>query len=190
MASPMPSMANALMQPTQGPARFGPAAAPAPVGNLRLPPQRPPMANALVAPPMARPPIPPMAPPLQAPPQITPAFAPHHVPPEEMISPRVPVPKVDFPEKHHQDLHDKVLGEHFDDPGAANAIRDTYSILRRSRPHLHPRHVLEAARDAWLSHYHGFMSPEMAGAAVGHIAEMRHQAAGGKHHADEEEPNE
>lgn len=189
MASPMPSVANALMQPTQGPGRFGPAAAPAPVGNLRLPPQGPPIANALVAPQMARPPVPPIVPP-QAPPQITPAFAPHHVPPEEMISPRVPVPKVDFHPKHHQDLHDKVLGEHFDDPGAANAIRDTYSILRRSRPHLHPRHVLEAARDAWFANHHGFMTPQQAGAAVGHIAEMRHQAAGGKHPADEEEPNE
>lgn len=184
MGSPMPSMANALMQPTQGPGRFGPAPAPAPVGNLRLP------STNVLAVPQAAPPVPapgPMMPGVQPPPAIHPAFVPRPVPEEERISARAPVPKADFPEKHHKDIHDKVLGEHFDDPGAANAIHYTYALLRKTRPHLHPRHVLEAARDAWFAHQHGFMTSQMAGAAVGHNAEMRHQAAGGKHPADDED---
>lgn len=167
MGSPMPG-SNALMRPTEGPG--------APVNGNALAPQAGPI----------RLPPPPMPPPDPYG-GIHPDFHPQPVPVEEQISARVPVPKADFPDKHHKHLHDNVLGEHFDDPGAAAAIRDLYAIVRKSRPHVHPRHVLEAARDAWLAAHHGFMSPEMAGKAVGHHAEMRHHAADGRHPSDEEE---
>lgn len=165
MASAMPSMANALM------------GAGAPANGNALMPNAGPMGR---LPPPAPPPPDPYA-------GVHPDFHPQPVPVEEQISARVPVPKADFHEKHHKHLHDNVLGEHFDDPGAAAAIRDLYAIVRKSRPHVHPRHVLEAARDAWFAAHHGFMPHEMAGASVGHHAERRHHAAGGRHPEHEDD---
>ena len=175
MASPMPQgpMANPLLANSSPPS---PAAGRAPV--LGLPARLPP--NALVSPTPG-----PMAPGVQEPP-IHPDFRPQPVPEEERISPRVPVPKADFDEKHHKHLHDAVLGEHFDDPGAAASIRDIYALLRKTRPHIHPGHVLEAARDAWYAIHHGFMSPAMAGSMVGGEAHRRHVEAAGRHPLDDD----
>jgi hypothetical protein len=178
MASPMPQggMANALLRPAEGPTRFGGVAAPTgpqlPAGALRLPPPAAPAA-----------PVAPAAPPAAP---LT-GFEPQPVPEEERVSVRAPVPKADFPEKHHKHLHDHVMGEAFDDPGAQDFVRDIYSIVRKSRPYIHPRHLLETVRDAWHAVNHGFMPPEMAGGTIGDTAHRRQVEAGGRHPADEPE---
>jgi hypothetical protein len=173
MASPMP--ANALLRPAENPqTRFGGIAAPAgpqlPMNALQMPPPAAPAAPVASA----------------APPDVAPTgFEPQPVPEEERVSVRAPVPKTDFPEKHHKHLHDHVMGEGFDDPGAQAFVRDVYSIVRKSRPHIHPRHLLETVRDAWHAVNHGFMPPEIAGRAIGDAAHRRHVEAGGRHPADE-----
>ena len=174
MGSPMP--ANPLLANSSPPVPIPTAGRPPVPG---LPAQSPPL-NALASPTPG-----PTAPGVQQP-QIHPDFQPQPVPEEERISLRVPVPKADFDEKHHKRLHEAVLGEHFDDPGAAASVRDIYALLRKTRPHIHPGHVLEAARDAWYAIHHGFMSPEMAGRMVGGEAHRRHVEAGGRHRLDDE----
>lgn len=96
---------------------------------------------------------------------------------EERISARVPVPKADFPPEHHKELHEKTMGEAFDDPDAHAFVRDLYSIIRRSRPHIAPRTLLETIRDAHFAVKHGFMTPQQAGAGLGRMAHQRHLQA-------------
>lgn len=103
-----------------------------------------------------------------------PDFSPAPVPEEERISARVPVPKADFPAEQHKELHEKVMGEAFDDPGAHRFVRDLYSIIRKSRPHIAPRTLLETTRDAYYAVKHGFMTYPQAGAALGRMAHQRH----------------
>ncbi len=166
MASPMPS--NPLLRPAENPAmRFGGVA---PVAGPRIP------VNAL-----ARPqPVVPAAPPISTMPVMSqrpmPDFSPSPVPEEQRISARVPVPKGDFPEDEHKDLHDNTMGEAFDDPSAHRFVRDLYSIVRKSRPHIAPRVLLESIRDAHHAVKHGFMTYEQAGAGIGRMAHLRHLA--------------
>jgi hypothetical protein len=175
--------ANPLLRPTENPAtRFG--GMPAPVGRqlplnaLRMPPQRS-VAPVLPAAPLAQPQPGPMMPGVQgpAPPQPASAASVPLVPEAERISPRVPVPKADFPEGEHKDLHEKTMGKAFDEPGAQNFVRDLYAIVRKSRPHIAPRHLLETVRDAHHAMHHGFMTPQQVGGAIGRMAELRHAQA-------------
>jgi hypothetical protein len=97
---------------------------------------------------------------------------PEPIPEEEQISPRVPVPKTDFPEERHKELHDS-LGEEFDKPEAAAWLRHVYPVARRGSPHVDPRHVLEATRDAYYAVKHGFADPASAGRHVRFSARRR-----------------
>lgn len=164
MAAPFPT--NPLLRPAENPAtRFGGIA---PVAGPRIP------VNAL-----ARPRPIPAVPPVPAvptpPPRPMPDFSPTPVPEAERISARVPVPKSDFPEHEHKDLHEKAMGDAFDDPNAQAFVRDLYSIVRKSRPHIAPRTLLETVRDAHHAVKHGFMTHAQAGAAIGRMAHLRHQ---------------
>lgn len=164
MAAPFP--ANPLLRPAENPAtRFGGIA---PVAGPRIP------VNALARPRPAMPPVPALPP---VPARPMPDFSPTPVPEDERISARVPVPKADFPEAEHKDLHEKTMGEAFDDPNAHAFVRDLYSIVRKSRPHIAPRTLLETVRDAHHAVKHGFITPQQAGAAVGRMAQMRHLQA-------------
>lgn len=107
-------------------------------------------------------------------PRPMPDFSPAPVPEEERISARVPVPKADFPEHQHKDLHEKTMGEAFDDPDAHAFVRDLYSIIRKSRPHIAPKTLLETIRDAHYAVKHGFMTHAQAGAGIGRMAHQRH----------------
>lgn len=164
MAAPYPP--NPLLRPAENPAtRFGGIA---PVAGPRIP------VNALARPRPAIPAVPPVP---AVPARPMPDFSPTPVPEEERISARVPVPKADFPEGEHKDLHEKTMGEAFDDPHAHAFVRDLYSIVRKSRPHIAPRTLLETVRDAHHAVKHGFMTHAQAGAAVGRMAHLRHLQA-------------
>lgn len=162
MASPFP--ANPLIRPAENPTTRWGAPAIAPPGALRGP--------------------------RIIPPRPMPDFSPSPVPEEERISPRVPVPKADFPEEHHKDLHEKTMGEAFDDPDAHAFVRDLYSIIRKSRPHIAPKTLLETIRDAHYAVKHGFMTHAQAGAGIGRMAHQRHlQSLQAKTGDQDVEPN-
>lgn len=167
MAAPYPP--NPLLRPAENPAtRFGSIA---PVAGPRIP------VNALMRPRPAVPAVPAVPPVPPVPARPMPDFSPTPVPEDERISARVPVPKADFPEAEHKDLHEKTMGEAFDDPHAHAFVRDLYSIVRKSRPHIAPRTLLETVRDAHHAVKHGFMTPQQAGAAIGRMAQQRHLQA-------------
>ena len=69
------------------------------------------------------------------------------------------------------------MGEAFDDPDAHAFVRDLYSIVRKSRPHIAPKTLLETIRDAHHAVKHGFMTYEQAGAGIGRMAHLRHLQA-------------
>lgn len=168
MASPMP--VNALLRPTQDPAtRWAPGIPAMPRRQLPIGALRVPQPNALMAPQGP----PPMMPQQAAAPPLD--FSP--VPEDQRISARVPVPKADFPEGEHQDLHDKTMGEAFDEPGAHEFVRRLYATVRKTHPDVHPRHLLETTRDAYHAMRHGFMTPQQAGGMLGRIARRRQAAA-------------
>lgn len=170
MSAPIP--VNPLIRPAENPTtRWG---APAPVPVSRIP------ANAL----RVQAPIVPA--PVRRP---MPDFSPTPVPEEERISPRVPVPKADFPEESHKELHEKVMGEAFDDPSAHRFVRDLYSIIRKSRPHIAPRTLLETIRDSHFAVKHGFMTYAQAGAGIGRMAHLRHLEAQARQPENTEEGN-
>jgi hypothetical protein len=108
-------------------------------------------------------------------PAVPPRPMPMPVPDEEHISPRVPVPKADFPEEQHKELHEKTMGEAFDEPGAAQWVKRVYPVVRHYRPDVDPRHVLETVHDAYFAVKHGFMTNPQAGAMVGTMAHRRHR---------------
>lgn len=93
------------------------------------------------------------------------------------ISPRVPVPAGDFDPNDHPGLHHKTMGEAFDDPEAQNFVRHLYRIVRKSHPDVHPKHVLETARDAYHAVHFGLLHPYIAGLTVGTHARRRHRQA-------------
>jgi len=154
---------NPLTAPS-GPSPWG-----APGGNV-VPRGTPMMRNALAIPRVPPPPPPmPAAPAAPVSGEIEPGLQDH-------ISQRVPVPKADFPQEHHKDLHEKTMGAEFDQPHAADWVRQVYPIVRRANPHVDPRHVLEATRDAYYAAKHGFATHYQAGHMVGRIARGRHAA--------------
>lgn len=164
MAAPYP--ANPLLRPAENPAtRFGGIA---PIAGPRIP------VNALMRPRPVMPAVPPVP---AVPARPMPDFSPSPVPEEERVSARVPVPKADFPEAEHKDLHEKTMGEAFDDPNAQSFVGNLYSIVRKSRPHIAPKALLETVRDAHHAVKHGFMTGRQAGAAVGRMAQLRHLQA-------------
>lgn len=168
MSSPIPI--NPLIRPAENPQTRWTPGAPTPIG--RIP------ANAL----RVQAPILPVRRPM-------PDFSPTPVPEEERISPRVPVPKADFPESDHKELHEKVMGEAFDDPSAHRFVRDLYSIIRKSRPHIAPRTLLETIRDSHFAVKHGFMTYAQAGAGIGRMAHLRHLEAQARQPENIEEGN-
>lgn len=112
--------------------------------------------------------------------------------PVDPISLRVPVPKADFPEHEHKDLHEKTMGAPFDEPGAAHFVSRLYNLGRHLHPDIEPRHLLETTRDTWHAVRHGFMHPQHAGRTLAARARSR-QAAAQRERASEErrdvEPN-
>jgi|SRR5215471_9245204 len=155
---------NPLTAPS-GPSPWG-----APGGNV-VPRGTPVMRNALAIPRVPPPPPPmPAAPAAPVSGEIEPGVQDH-------ISPRVPVPKADFPEDQHKELHDTVMGEAFDHPDGHHFVRQVYPVVRRANPNVDPRHVLEATRDAYYAVKHGFADHYTAGYMVGHHARRRHREA-------------
>jgi len=161
--------ANPLTAPS-GPSPWG-----SPGGNV-VPRGTPRIGNALVIPRVPAVPAAPVAP-------VSDAMQPGvqaPVPPPEVenpISERVMVPKADFPEEHHKHIHEHVMGEEFDQPHAREWIQHVYPVVRRANPNIDPRHVLEAARDAYYAAKHGFATHYQAGQMVGHHARRRHAEA-------------
>lgn len=162
------NMRNALMRPDEGPGRFNgvaPAIMPSVPGNaLRLPVAAP--DNPLMG----------SAPPPPQPVAAVPARAPV-IEPLDPISGRVPVPKADFPEAEHKDLHEKTMGAAFDEPGAAHFVSRLYNLGRHLHADIEPRHLLEATRDTWHAVRHGFMHPDHAGRTLASRARARQAAA-------------
>lgn len=156
MASPFP---NPLLRPAEGPGRFNGVAQPV---MPRVP------ANALLRPAPAMPVQPPIPPVPARPPVIEVA---------DPISERVPVPKTDFPEHQHKDLHEKTMGAAFDEPGAAHFVKRLYNLGRHLHPDIEPRHLLETTRDTWHAVRHGFMAPEHAGRTLARRARSRQAQA-------------
>lgn len=121
---------------------------------------------------MPRRPVPPV-PPMPVAPAAAPVLAPGVADP---ISDRVPVPKHHFPEEHHKHLHEKTMGEAFDDPHAQDFVRRIYNTVHAGYPDVPPKHILEATRDAFHAAKHRFMPYGMAGGSVGPMAQARHAA--------------
>jgi len=132
--------------------------------------------NALVrpAPPVPAAPLAPVSGQMQPGPQTAEAPPPAV---EDPISSRVMVPKADFPEEHHKEIHEKTMGEEFDRKEAREWVQHVYPVVRRANPNIDPRHILEATRDAYYAVKHGFASNHAAGYMVGHHARRRHAEA-------------
>lgn len=171
MAAPMP---NPLLRPDEGPGRFNGVATPA---LPRVP------GNALFRAPAA-PPVPPVP---SVPAQPVASQVPV-IEPVDPISERVPVPKTDFPEAEHKDLHEKTMGAAFDEPGAAHFVKRLYNLGRHLHPDIEPRHLLEATRDTWHAVRHGFMHPDHAGRTLARRARSR-QAQAMRERRNEEQTN-
>lgn len=163
MASPFP---NPLLRPDEGPGRFNGVAAPV---MPRVP------GNALLRP--AAPAMPVQRPVPAGPPVIEPV---------DPISERVPVPKTDFPEAEHKDLHEKTMGAAFDEPGAAHFVSRLYNLGRHLHPDIEPRHLLETTRDTWHAVRHGFMHPSHAGRTLARRARSRQAQALRERQAEEQ----
>jgi hypothetical protein len=89
------------------------------------------------------------------------------------ISPRVPLPPEHFPADEHVDLH-QMMGEAFDNPAAQHFVRVGYHVAKARHPDVHPRHLLEAARDAYHAVSHGFAPVAHALDFIGPRARQRH----------------
>lgn len=162
-------MPNPLLRPDEGPGRF----------NGVTPPVMPRVpGNALLRPAPAMP-VQPQPPAMPQPPVIEVA---------DPISERVPVPKTDFPEHQHKDLHEKTMGAAFDEPGAAHFVKRLYNLGRHLHPDIEPRHLLETTRDYWHAVRHGFMAPEHAGRTLAARARSR-QAQAMRERRNEEQTN-
>lgn len=167
MASPFP---NQLLRPDEGPSRFNGVASPV---MPRVP------GNALLRSAPATPVQPPVLPVPAGPPVIEVA---------DPISERVPVPKTDFPEAEHKDLHEKTMGAAFDEPGAAHFVKRLYNLGRHLHPDIEPRHLLETTRDYWHAVRHGFMPADHAGRTLAARARSR-QAQAQRERLNEEQTN-
>ena len=157
-------MPNPLLRPDEGPGRFNGVAAPV---MPRVP------GNALWRPVAPATPAQPQPPVIEVP---------------DPISSRVPVPKTDFPEHQHKDLHEKTMGAAFDEPGAAHFVKRLYNLGRHLHPDIEPRHLLETTRDTWHAVRHGFMHPDHAGRTLARRARSR-QAQAQRERLAEEQTN-
>ena len=163
---------NPLTHPS-GPSPWGQA------GRDVVPAGTPRLDNALVIPRTpAVPPVPaaPVSGQMQPGVQELPPGTIPQVAPEDRISPRVPVPKGDFPEHEHKDLHER-MGEHFDNPGAQKFVHDLYNLGRKLHPDIAPRHLLETTRDSYHAWRHGFMPAEYVGKNLAKMARARQREA-------------
>lgn len=110
-----------------------------------------------------------------APSAPTPTLGPIDGAPE--VSPRVPVPAQHFDPTEHAGLHE-MMGPDFDDnPIAQHFVRVGYHAGHRRHQGIEPKHMLEAARDAYHAFNHGFMPLRMALDAVGMHARNQQAAA-------------
>lgn len=125
-------------------------------------------------------PVQPPVPPVPAGPPV--------IEPVDPISERVPVPKADFPEAEHKDLHEKTMGAAFDEPGAAHFVSRLYNLGRHLHPDIEPRHLLETTRDYWHAVRHGFMHASHAGKTLAARARSR-QAQAMRERRNEEQTN-
>lgn len=162
---------NPLWRPAEGPGRFSGTPAPQ---LPRVP------GNALFRPQVTAPA--PQVPVQPAAPQVP------VIEPVDPISVRVPVPKADFPEAEHKDLHEKTMGAAFDEPGAAHFVSRLYNLGRHLHPEIEPRHLLETTRDYWHAVRHGFMHASYAGKTLAARARAR-QAQAMRERQSEEQTN-